>query len=165
MTKEVQDAAEAQHIVMSWDDVEVAIGVLLGQFKEVGYQPTNILAVAKGGVIPATLIHQAFPEANFHTVHIRSYMDEYFLADGPVYKQIPRVEDCPNVHSTLVVDDILETGATMRFLQRRWNRATYAFMACRWSQAGNCIYRGYIAPRGWVDFPWEKPLEETEIPF
>lgn len=152
---------ESKDIDMSWDDVNSAIANLLGQFKEDNYRPSHIIAVAKGGVIPASLIHQAFPTACFSAIYIRSYVG--FETTPPVV--VGGVPHAVAWSQTLIVDDILETGTTRDFLMKLYPMATYAFMACRWSQAGNCRYRGYIAPPGWINFPWEKTINPIETPF
>lgn len=154
--------SESTHHKMTWTEVEEAIATLLGQFKEDNYAPSHIIAVAKGGVIPATLIHQAFPDAHFDTVYVRSYSGEFINKAPRIIGKRPAAF---NYEGTLIVDDILETGATSGYLKETWPKATYAFMVCRYSQAGNCIYRGRIQGPGWIDFPWEPAVEPVEIPF
>lgn len=149
------------HFDMSWVDVEEGISTILGQFREAEYSPEVILAVAKGGVIPASLIHQAFPTARFHVIHVGSY-DEFFQHTPRLLGAPPALN--PNAE-VLIVDDILETGATRDFLQNIYTNATFAFLTCRHTMAEHCRFRGKIYPSGWVSFPWERELSATEVPF
>lgn len=153
---------KAPPIDMSWQDVEDAVAVLLGQFKEAAYEPSMIIAVAKGGVVPATLLHQAFPDAHFETIHVASYSNDFIPRSPRIIGKTPHT---PQWSQTLIVDDILESGATTSFLKGIYPAATYAYMVCRTWNAEDCLYRGLIYDKGWITFPWERKLEVTGIPF
>ena len=147
---------------MTWQDVEECIDVLVGQFKDVGYEPKAIVGVAKGGVVPATLLHQVYPRATFHTIGVTSYTG---IISGSVRFTQNCEDNIPDNTSTLIVDDILDSGATMEFLQTFFKASTFAFMTCRQKNAGKCHFRGRIYPEGWVDFPWERAVQPVEVPF
>lgn len=151
------------NISMSWDDVHDAVATLLGQFKEAKYFPLTIIGVSKGGVIPATLIHQAFPKADFYTVGVKSYCE--FFQTAPEFSQAVPSDLILDYPTTLIVDDILETGGTKQFLANWRPMATFAFLACRSSVAKQAQFKGKIYGPGWVDFPWERKIEPAEIPF
>lgn len=148
-------------IEMTWQDVEVAIGRLLAQFGEASYEPKHIVGVTKGGIIPAALIHQAFPAATFGTVHVKSYAHDIVPKD-PEFVETPHYH--PNHPETLFVDDILDTGGTNKFLRKKWPNATFAFMSVRDRNVHDAQYHGWIWGRGWIIFPWEA-VEEVKIPF
>lgn len=147
---------------MSWQQVLEAMEFILGQFEEDNYRPLWIIGVGKGGVIPANLIHQHFPDAFFATIQVKCYTSE-FVCEAPRF--LGPIPNFPATPKTLIVDDIYETGQTYRFLHTRWPHCTYAFMSCRAANAGQCKYRGKLWEPGWVEFPWEKKLEPVEIPF
>ncbi len=150
-------------INMTWENVEEAIGRILEQLKEIEYIPLTIIAVAKGGVIPAALIHQAYPLAAFHTMRVKSYAHEMVPKDPEIIGTIPSptIYDDPG---TLIVDDILDSGGTYRHIRRLFPNATYAFMSVRDKNVSEAPIRGWIWGRGWVVFPWEK-VEEVILPF
>lgn len=151
---------------MTWADVERSIDILLGQFKSDGYVPRTIVGVSKGGVIPASLIHQVFPRARFDTIGVRSYTGE-FISEGAKFTQDSPPPSIWNDKYTLIVDDIIETGGTSELLRKTWPNATQAFMVCRHTMASKCYYRGLIYGPGWIDFPWERKIdvEAVKVPF
>ena len=148
-------------IEMTWTDVEEAVGRLIGQFRETNYVPNRIVGVAKGGVIPASLIHQAFPKATFSTIHVKSYAHD-LVPKEPEFLDVPNYQ--PNDPGTLFVDDILDSGGTHNFLKKKWPSATYAFMSVRDKNIHLARYQGWIWGRGWIIFPWEA-IEEVKVPF
>lgn len=163
MTTQEHPEVDLPHIEMSWNEVEEAVANLLGQFKEDNYIPKAIVGIAKGGIIPASLIHQAFPKAVFYSLQVSSY-DEFFQHSPRVIGDYPEVLRYTD-QSILVVDDIFESGATYEYLAQRWPHVTYAFMVCRQKMAGRCRYRGKIYGPGWIDFPWERKMVPTEVAF
>lgn len=153
MNESVETKSKLQ---MQWEDVEEAIARLLGQFKEDAYTPTFIVGVAKGGVIPASLIHQHYPDAAFGIVHMKSYGGE-FLAREPEFVGINSF-NAPDAQSTLIIDDILDSGRSYDFLRSQFPNSTYAFMSVRHNKVTEVKYHGWIWGEGWVDFPWERKL-------
>lgn len=142
---------------MTWEEVEQACDALVEEIltKDI-VQVKTILAVAKGGVVPAALVWQRFPRAAFNTIRVSSY-----LAHG---KQKPRVE-WPNRMSiydwndpsTLIIDDICDSGDTFAALREYLPYARYACMLKREGNSFDCHYHQWVAPQGtWVMFPWEK---------
>lgn len=148
---------------MSWEDVHEAMATLLGTLKEADFVPEMIVGVGKGGIIPAVLIHQHFPEARFETIQVASYGKEFYQTEPRIVGALPNI---PNLDGVLIVDDILETGATRNYLQLMYPKAKFAFMTCRQKMAGECIFRGSIVgPNIWAEFPWEQPITPNEVAF
>lgn len=156
---------------MTWEDVDHRIQDLRNAMLEEAYIPELIVGVAKGGLVPATLLAQYFPGIRMISVQVSSYTSEG--------KKVPEILEpqevlnmIPDLPSTLVVDDICDSGDTFAYLRRAGLRSVkYAAMLQRREKyqhprtfvhfAGGPVFSGV-----WVDFPWERAaLPKEQIAF
>jgi hypoxanthine phosphoribosyltransferase len=161
--------ALGKELYLDWERIEVAIERLLNNLKAGTsvYEPTRIIGITKGGVIPAALVHQAFPEAQFHVIHVSSRIARDKQA--PVIKNLtPDVYarmEAWNGPETLVVDDLCDTGDTFALLRKYLPRAKYAAMLLRNDTEENPneewdFFGEIIEPGVWAVFPWEPITED-----
>jgi len=150
------------HHAMSWSDVERACGELVTEIKATNPALDTIIAVAKGGVIPASLVWQVFPDLQFKIVRISSYTREG--------KKKPKIQDIHklayyNSPKTLVIDDICDSGDTFRALKKYLPDARYSAMLLRAQCTFHVDFIGMsIAKNVWVDFPWKRRQDDGESP-
>jgi xanthine phosphoribosyltransferase len=142
----------------SFEMMQDDIRNILNQMEAVNYRPSIILGITRGGLIPATLIAQRL-NVNFvdaihpknHDVNLLRKVYEKYIADT--------VANCKS--STLIVDDIFDTGKTYVYFKKIFPDAKFASLlynkGCEIKEKpeyiGTTIDKT-IDP-SWVEFWWE----------
>lgn len=158
---------------MTWEEVESHCEYLWNNIRRIYAEPKDIktiVAVAKGGMIPASLIWQRIPHATMVILRVETY-DE-FLGQRPSKITNPEVlvHQCPDEASTLIIDDICDSGGTFRLIAQNFENATFGCMLARAEPKDQFEYDfcgGTVSNGIWVDFPWERRSENkpAEMPF
>lgn len=105
-----------EKLVLEWRDIEDGVEKIISQIKDI--QIDSIVALGRGGIIPASLILRSKPEAIFKVVQISNYVED---AAGEVVELLtPEIMHGQYLHldfvrtkNVLVVDDIADTGASI----------------------------------------------------
>lgn len=145
--------------LMHWIYVHEAIAQLA---KSIKYGPNNcpridnIVAISRGGMIPAVMLSHALDVRTVYSIGVESYDD-----DGkqtlPVLKVKHAIGEW-NYPTTLVIDDIIDTGKTFDMLQRYIPRANFCALV---SKIHHRAHVGFQEVKGrWVVFPWEAPYTD-----
>lgn len=142
---------------IEWPEIEEACKLLAGK---VPFKPDVILAIDRGGLIPAALVRRCFPHAKFKSVRTYAYQDRKF--SGKV-----RIEQFNWTKligkKILVVDDIFDTGATIGMIFGKLSRIpniSYHAIAL-YSKPHAICYTGRTTSAVtlqhdvWIRFPWE----------
>ncbi len=141
---------------MTWEEVHNALNMLHARIEAKKFKPTTIVAIAKGGIIPAGLLLQRYPEAHFIVLRASAYNKDNQPKKVTIHN--PEVLTFVNPETTLVVDEICDSGNTFATLDKSFPEMMYASMlrrdGCTFKQYAN--FMGWFVPKGvWVDFPWE----------
>lgn len=170
-------SADTPKYRVSWDQIVLAVTYLTAKFREYGYQPRKILAVARGGVIPATMLSHKLGVREVGFIRADSYTSQV-VASGlknvvvtdtlDIYKHtiLPETiagKDLRNMWdsaSTLVVDDLWDTGHTISWIRQLLPEATTTTAFHR-KQSDEChrivSFPGLcLDTRDWIEFPWER---------
>ena len=143
--------------VMRWEEVGAAARSLAEAVHADGYRPDIILAVARGGLIPAAAVGYALGVKNTYTMNVEFYTDVDQRLEMPmVLPPVPEFVDVAHA-DLLIVDDVADTGLTLEVVQ--------AFCAGKVAQARTAVF--YEKPRSvvrgdyvwrrtdrWITFPW-----------
>lgn len=162
---------------VSWNQVDYAIMSLTAKLKKYGYQPRKILAVARGGVIPATMLSHKLGVRDVGFIRADSYTSQV-VASGlknvvvtdtlDIYKHtiLPETIAGKDLRSmwdsvsTLVVDDLWDTGHTISWIRQLLPEATTAtaFYRKRDDESHKIVsFPGLcLDTRDWIEFPWER---------
>lgn len=146
-----QDFTTSKHIKIGWDTLHRDTVMLSHRLKSKG-PFKGIIAVARGGLVPAAIVARELEVRLVDTVCIVSY-DDKVQRDGEVMVLKPVEGDGTG---WLIVDDLVDTGNTFRQLRRMLPKAHYATV--------------YVKPKGadtvdttvipieqeiWLVFPWD----------
>ena len=138
-------------IALSWGEVQRDCGELAKLLAERGSW-RGIVAVSRGGLIPASLVSRSLDIRLIETVAVAAY-------DGQVMGA-PVVLKPPNAAGDgagwLVVDDLVDSGATIRIIRTLLPRAHVAVLYAK--PDGQALADSYVRafPQDcWLDFPWE----------
>lgn len=145
----------------SWLEIEIIIAKMARHIEESQRFFSGVIGVARGGVIPATLLAGALGLRNFNTIQCVKYTDRQH-DEGVRFRP-----DLSHLHrgTYLVVDDIVDTGDTIKAIEdtrldtrRNEIQFVYASVIAFENYCGPMVPfvgRFHSIGSGWVVFPWE----------
>jgi hypoxanthine phosphoribosyltransferase len=161
----VPDAGEDpdRYEVLTWPLFGEAVRELALQVARSGYEPDIVLAIARGGLIPAGSLGYALSVKNTFTMNVEYYTGVNSRLDVPVilppYLDLVDLED----RSFLVVDDVADTGHTLAmvrdFCAGKVGEVRTAVLYEKPQSAIRCEYVWRRTDK-WILFPWssEDPI-------
>jgi xanthine phosphoribosyltransferase len=143
-----------QRVALSWDAIQQDCARLAALLTAKG-RWRGIVAVARGGLAPASLLSRALDTRLVETVSITSYDGE--VLGTPVLLKGPGAAG--DGEGWLVVDDLVDTGTTMRIVRGILPRAHVAVLYAKpqGEALADTIVRSY-PQECWIDFPWEMAI-------
>lgn len=146
--------------IISWQDIETACLNIAEKSKP--YNPDCIVAISRGGYIPARLVAEHLNIKHVYGMGATSYNDDNTQGNITVY-QSPIEDILQNEHKlAVIVDEIADTGNTFKYLSKVWCEqksiscvfaAMYVKPHCEMVPS---IYYKKINNNDWLVFPWEK---------
>jgi len=141
---------------ISWDDISNLVGDILLKIKSENIKIDSILGIARGGMIPASIISYQL-ENNYLEmlgVRTRDVNNTQFYGDPSLFGNV------------LVVDDINDSGKTFeevsKYLEYHFDRGEIKniyYSACiqrsssKWKKG---FYGSTYNSKAWYVFPWDK---------
>lgn len=150
---------------VDWFDVENAALILAKRLQAHNYQPRRILAVARGGLIPATMLSHILGVRQVFSIQLESYSGEAQEFQGQLtpshWETFEFTQDLVNSVDTLIVDDLFDTGKTHEFLRENYPDAVTCCLFYKEYKHGQHSQRivsfpGSPLPNQWIVFPWER---------
>jgi len=156
---------------VSWDqlhaDARALAQLLLGRGPFRG-----VVAITRGGLIPAAIIARELEVRLVETVSILTYgqsgADWTEIGDPVVIKPPAAAGDGEGF---LIVDDLVDTGATARMVRRVLPRALFACLYAKPAgMAATDLFIAEVTQDTWLMFPWDtaqqfiEPLVKREPP-
>jgi uncharacterized protein len=145
--------------VLSWPEYGTGIRDLARQVAEDGYRPDIVLAIARGGLIPAGSLSYALSVKNTYVLNAEYYTGVDQRHDVPVmlppYLDLIGVED----KQFLIVDDVADTGHTLAMVRDFCaGKVGEARTAVIYEKSQSVIRCDYVWRRtdAWVEFPWSR---------
>lgn len=150
-------------VYLSWEEVENMADDLAKRVKTSGFKPDFLIGITTGGLIPLGLLAKRLEFGGILTVSAESY-------DGDHSQKELRVTYLPETDLTgkkvLLVDEIADTGATLRKLREvfvdRYGVGKLKTATLAVNGAKSAIVPDFFAMSGkgeWIHFPWE-PKED-----
>ena len=143
--------------VLTWEVFGEAARALAAQVADDGYRPDLVLAVARGGLLPAGAVAYALEVKNVFTMNVEFYTGIDQRLDMPV--MLPPVLDVVDITGTkvLVVDDVADTGRTLElvlaFCTSHVAEVRSAVLYEKPQSVVRCEYAWRRTDR-WINFPW-----------
>lgn len=150
---------------LSWNDIIAAISSNIRVLRAYNYHPRQIVGIARGGLIPATMMSHAL-KVPLRTINVRSYndvhdqLDSVHVTNSTTGKLLVMddLESLNNVH-TLFVDDLWDSGNTHQALSSLFPNAVFTnlYYKDRGDRSHFIVnYPGQPLDKDkWVVFPWE----------
>ena len=142
---------------LGWDLFGEASRALAQQVVDSGYQPTIVLGIARGGLLPAATIAYALGVKNLFTMNVEFYTGIDERLQFPVV--LPPLLDTVDIAgaTVLVADDVADTGATLKlvtdFCAEHVADVRCAVLYEKTRSIVKCEYVWRRTER-WIDFPW-----------
>lgn len=112
----------------------------------------KIIAISRGGLIPAGILAYELDIRNSQAINISSYDGENRRAED----QIEVSADIGAVDAaTLIVDDLSDTGSTIRLLRRSFPNARYVTVYAKPKGKADVDIFARELPDKWLVFPWD----------
>ena len=144
---------------VSWEELHRATKELARrQLPAEQYQ--GIIAVSRGGLVPAAIISRELNLRTVDCVSVSSYDHDEQRDDLNLLKDVSATSDGEGF---LVVDDLVDTGNTLTFLRQRLPKAKFITVYAK--PAGIALVDDYVADLAqdtWIHFPWDMHLHYVE---
>lgn len=147
-------------LTSSWLNHIQGINALGESILASGWQPTAILGIARGGLIPAAMLSYILNVRLIQNVRVEHYNDQKNrLSSGPQF--IDNHQPSPGLDVTterlLIVDDIVDTGKTLKLVrqavQDHADEIKVAALYVRPNQKHAADWYWKVENE-WVIFPW-----------
>ena len=138
---------------MSWNQIHSAARVNYESLRET-FAPTSILAITRGGLIPAALFAYFFDVKKISVVG----MERIGTEDGGRY--VHRLNDFPSYseeeqETLLIVDDVADTGITAEVVRQFYPKAKIVTLSAKPAGRDKVDRYSILVPQNtWIVFPW-----------
>jgi xanthine phosphoribosyltransferase len=144
---------------VSWDQFHRDARALAWRLNEAG-PFSAIVCITRGGLVPAAIVARELGVRVIETVCIVSYDDEKRQGELQVLKgvaeQVAKLGDGSGI---LVIDDLVDTGATARLVRDMLPNAHFATVYAK--PLGRPLVDTFITEVSqdtWIYFPWDTAL-------
>ncbi len=152
--------------LVSWDDIVEWSRGLARKIKDSGYKPDVIVAIARGGFVPARLLCDFLNVENLLSIQSQHWTEAAKVADRAIIKFPYKVE--LTGMKVLIVDDIVDTGESLilarDYIIKEWKPEEVRIAALQWISPVAKLRPDYyfIEVKEWIwfQYPWTR-LEDT----
>jgi len=152
--------------LVEWSDIVEWSRGLAKLIINSGYKPTIIIAVARGGYVPARLLADFLGVENMISIQSQHWTEAAKAAEKAILK-FPFKVDLKG-HRALLVDDIIDTGETVllakQYIEKEWKPDELKVAALQWISPIARFKPDYyfleVKEWVWFQYPWTR-LEDT----
>lgn len=137
---------------VSWVDIHLSAKKLSSTLLQSGQTWSRLIAVTRGGMVPACLVARDLDIRVIDTVSVKSY-DHQSQSAAQVLKHPDKIG---SGKGCLIIDDLADTGNTFRALRSNFPDATYACLYVKPQGKPTAdFYATEVTQDTWIYFPWE----------
>lgn len=138
-------------IYIKWDEFHQDVKNLCEKIKASGVYD-KIVAVSRGGLIPAGIVAYELGIRNVESVNVSSYDDD----KESINKEVKFSSNIGDVGAnTLIIDDLSDTGSTYRLLRKAFPLAKFVTVYVKPHGVNVVDIYQKDLPDNWVVFPWD----------
>ena len=143
-------------VYISWDELQRDTRELCHQLLEGGHTFERIIAITRGGLIPAAIVSRELDLRIVDTVCVISYHGAEAQEQGE-----PKVLKAPegDGEGCLLIDDLVDTGRTADAIRKLLPKAFFATVYAKPEGRPStdlCIRE--VPQTTWIRFPWDTEL-------
>lgn len=137
---------------VSWNEIHVLSKTLCKNLIQSGKPWDRLIAVTRGGMVPACLVARELGIRLIDTVSVKSY-DHQNQSAAEVLK-LP--ENVGTGQNCLIIDDLSDTGNTFKALRLLLPDASYACLHVKpMGKPQTDFYASEVTQDTWIYLPWE----------
>lgn len=140
---------------ISWDQFHRDARALSWRLAGLMQEWEAIIAIARGGLVPATVVSRELGIRYVDTVCIASYHN-YQRSEVNLLKPVPEKFLETKGENILIIDDLTDTGKTLEYLHNKLPKAHFATIYSK--PQGRPFVDTYITEVSqdtWIYFPWD----------
>ncbi|MFH1478057.1 MAG: phosphoribosyltransferase [Verrucomicrobiota bacterium] len=143
---------------VAWHEIDTCVQTVGRAIRAARFRPDGIVAILKGGMVPARLLSDFFGSIEIYPIRAKAYVKTRKLE----HVRIESFRYPIGRKNVLLVDDIHDSGQTLqkviRHLLLRHPRAlrTATLFYKRQAPHPPDFHARTVAPDVWVVFPWER---------
>lgn len=141
----------ADKVYINWNDFHQDVKNLCAKIKQSG-EYDKIVAISRGGLVPAGIIAYELNIRNSAVINIATYVGaEHLKLD-----EVDRPEAVGKVdEKTLIVDDLADSGQTFRVMRRQFPKGKYVTVYAKEKGKNEVDLYAREVPDEWIVFPWD----------
>ena len=150
---------------VSWEQMHRDSRALAWRLDHQGPGPEGswraVIAITRGGMVPACILARELNIRVVDTISVRSY-DHQNQAQAEVLKA-PDAELMGDGEGILVIDDLVDSGRTLELVRKLYPKAHFATVYAK--PKGKPQVQTYITEVSqdtWIFFPWDMALQYVE---
>ena len=152
---------------VSWEAYQGYCEELAEKIRQSNFQPDKLVAISRGGLVPARLLADFLDIRNIHVIGVGLYS-----GIGKQKNEIRVVQDignCSPGEKILIVDDIADSGRTLEFvknhLAKKSNGTAEIKIATVHFKPGSKVIPDYFVQKttAWIEYPYEAKEIKREI--
>jgi len=150
-------SAETPRETPSWELFGLAARELAQQIIDSGYRPEMVIAIARGGLIPAGALAYALGIKAAGTLNVEFYSDVEETLPDPVVLAPLLDTDAIVGKRLLVVDDVADSGRTLDLVLGLLRKhTTEVRSAVMYTKPRTIVQPDYswLETDRWINFPW-----------
>jgi hypothetical protein len=155
--------------LVTWDEIVRWSRGLAQKVLDAGYEPDIIIAVARGGYVPARLLADFLGVENMLSVQSQHWTEAAKASERALLK-FPYKVDLSG-YRALLVDDIVDTGETVilarDFVASEWKPAELKVATLQWISTVAKIkpdfYYMEVKEWVWFQYPWTRLEDVTQF--
>ncbi len=158
----MSDSHAPKRFLVSWDQFHRDSKALAWRLVEKAETWKGIIAVTRGGLIPAGIIARELEIQMIETIGISSY-DDQTQRQARIIKGIDEKVVPDGGSGWLVIDDLVDSGNTAKTLRQMLPRAHLATVYAK--PAGEPLvdtYVTWVSQDTWIYFPWDVDIQPME---
>lgn len=155
------DSSAPKRFLVSWDQFHRDSKALAWRLVEKRDEWKGIIAVTRGGLIPAGIVARELEIKLIETIGISSYDDK---TQGQV-KIIKGIDEkiVGDGEGWLIIDDLVDSGNTAKLIRKMLPKAHVATVYAK--PAGEPLvdtYVTWVSQDTWIYFPWDVDIQPME---
>ena len=143
-----------QKLILTWDDLQRDVQALAGELSaQQGWN--GIVAIARGGLVPASLLAYELNIRTVETISLASYDEDHQQTELKLLKGPS--EALGDGTGWLIIDDLVDTGETTRLVRELLPQACMAVIYAK--PQGKPVVDKFVrevSQETWIVFPWEE---------
>lgn len=152
--------------LVSWEDIVNWAWKLAERIRKDGYRPDIVVALARGGYVPARLLCDLLDVENLVSIQSQHWTEAAKREERAIIKYPYKID--LRGHKVLIVDDICDTGESLilakNYILENWNPDEVKIATLQWISPVAKIRPDYytieVKDWTWFQYPWTR-LEDT----